>query len=302
MSILKFSDFITEALGISDSLVSQAREFFEIINKDKSKMSFDVEYELNGKKQPLTIKLDRKFYVKGEFNPYTHPATITLMERTDLDTLTHELKHADRFFRIGLKAYKEDFTKLYSEAENKKQASLLPDKFRTLFFVFYFLQKEEFEAYFHSDYTTFLQQARVQGLRTHRELLTLWNNFDETSFKFYTGKMKPGKFTKRSIKMTIPEVQRPFKFSNWADEKTANLLIWLMLKEKHELTDDRLFKKVINLFMPNQIAEIIDNGYPKKYQTMIDKYRVNLEKVIDKRMDIYARKYSRILTITQSAI
>lgn len=302
MSILKFSDFITEALGISDSLVSQAREFFEIINKDKSKMSFDVDYELNGKKQPLTIKLDRKFYVKGEFNPYTHPATITLMERTDLDTLTHELKHADRFFRIGLKAYKEDFTKLYSEAENKKQASLLPDKFRTLFFVFYFLQKEEFEAYFHSDYTAFLAQAREEGLRTHRELLTLWDNFDETSFKFYTGKMKPGKFVKRSIKMTIPEVQRPFKFSNWADEKTANLLIWLMLKEKHELTDDRLFKKVINLFIPNQIGEIIDNGYPKKYQTMIDKYRVNLEKVIDKRMDIYARKYSRILTLTQSAI
>ena len=144
MEVLKFNQYITEKLGLSDNVIQQGEKFFEIINQDKSKFVFDVEYDIDGKKYPLKIKIDTKFKMGGQFQPEEKPPTIVVRDRSSLSTVTHELKHADRFFRMGMKAYEEDYTTLFGISDFKKSLSLFPQKFRNIFFLFYFLHIQHF--------------------------------------------------------------------------------------------------------------------------------------------------------------
>ena len=300
MKIINFSNFINESLGLSKNVMDQAEKFFDIINSDKSKFMFNFEYDLNGKKHPIKIKIDSKFDLAGQFIPDETPPTIITRDRLNFGTLAHELKHADRFFRIGRKAYEEDFSKLYSITADKKEISLLPYKFRNLFFLFYFLQKEEFEAQFHSDYVFFKEQVVEKKLTDKKEILELWkkNSKDFLAYAIFSGSLTQGKLktgTQGNIQMFIPKEQKPFKFSNWADNKIVDSIIWTLLQDKKDIeVEEGIISKILKIFVPEHILSSFEKGVPKKYQEMVDRYKIKLEKLTNRKMDMYSRKYMRI--------
>lgn len=301
MSILLFSEFIFEKLGISENVLRSAENYFKVINKDKSKFTFDFTYDLNGKSHQIKVIIDTSILIGGQFNPHEKIPTITIRDRTNLEVLTHELKHLDRFIRMGMSAYSEDITKMLGIAEFKKMNSLLPYKWRTLFFLFYFLQKEEFEAYFHSDWVRFNELVMVEKPTTKEEVMTLWTTYRKTiAWGIYSGRLTEGALvagTKSNLKMKIPKQQRPFRFNNWADDALVDAIVWELLKQKKDLKqEDNLLFKVLSLIIPENIIENLDRKPPKKYHTMIQNYKTKLESMIETRMENYYRRYSRIPT------
>lgn len=120
MSILLFSRFVFEKLGISQNVISNAEDFFKVINGDKSKLTFDFTYSANGKSQQIRVIIDTSFPVAGRFDPHQKVPTITIRDRANLEVLTHELKHLDRFLRMGMSAYREDITLMTGIAEFKR--------------------------------------------------------------------------------------------------------------------------------------------------------------------------------------
>lgn len=305
MEVLKFNQYITEKLGLSDNVIQQGEKFFEIINKDKGKFIFDVEYDIEGKKYPMKIKIDTKFKMGGQFQPEEKPPTIVVRDRSSLSIVTHELKHADRFFRMGMKAYEEDYTTLFGISDFKKSLSLFPQKFRNIFFLFYFLQKEEFEAQFHSDFLYFKEQvAKIKLSDDIKErkvqIMNLWREDSKNSmaWKIYSGTLPVGKVIGGSlgnIEMKVPKEQKPFKFENWCDSKVIDSIILLFLQSKRNLQiEDSTVFKILKAFVPEQVMSMFNQGVPKKYQPMVQEYKAKLERLMNKTMDSYYKKYLRI--------
>lgn len=305
MVVLKFDQYITEKLGLSEDVIKQGEKFFEIINKDKKKFIFDVEYDISGKKHPLKIKIDTDFEVAGQFKSEEKPPIIVIRDRSSLSTLTHELKHADRFLRMGMKAYDEDYTTLFGISEYKKSLALFPQKFRNLFFLFYFLQKEEFEAQFHSDFLYFKEQVEKVKLsddikERKVQVMQLWQEDSKKSmaWKIYSGTLPVGEVIAGSlnnIKMKVPKEQKPFKFENWCDSNVIDSVIFLFLQTKKNLQiEDSTTFKILKSFLPDQVISIFNQGVPKKYQPVVNEYKAKLENLINKTMNSYYKKYLRI--------
>lgn len=302
MSILLFSRFVFEKLGISQNVISNAEDFFKVINGDKSKLTFDFTYSANGKSQQIRVIIDTSFPVAGRFDPHQKVPTITIRDRANLEVLTHELKHLDRFLRMGMSAYREDITLMTGIAEFKKMNSILPYKWRTLFFLFYFLQKEEFEAYFHSDWVRFNELVRKEKPTTKEEVMKLWATYKKTiAWGIYSGKLTQGALvagTNNILKMKIPKQQRPFKFSNWADDNLVDVIVWELLKQKRDLkVENDALAKILKFIVPEHIIASLDKKPPKKYQTVIQDYKAKLEMMIELRMENYYRRYARIPTV-----
>lgn len=338
-NIFSFKNFITEKLGISDSVLKQAKEIFDLINSDKSKFVFEYKYKLND--APLKGPTDKLadeiiqdkskaikiFKIKIKIEPKSKQSawagyfssndlSINLTDRTNFNILTHELKHADRFFRMGSKTEEENLTKLKNISNTKQSKNISFKKFVDLEMFFYFLQKEEFESFFHQEYIIFKEFIEDKNPTTKEDVMKLWKEYNNTNripsrktspgyftpYLFYSGKLKPGKYileksslTNIGVHITIPENQRPFKFENWFDKKTIDSTIWEYLKQKKKINDstptglDFLINKVIN-FLGQETPP------PNKYLDIIQKYKNSLENQIEQRMETYSRKFARIPT------
>lgn len=305
MRIQKFDDFILEKFGISSNVVTQGKEFFDLVNADKSKFVFIVDYFIDGKKHPLRIKIDSQFKMGGQFQPQQKPPTIVIRDRSSLSTLTHELKHADRFFRIGMSAYTQDYSLLFDASGYKKSLALLPSKFRNMFFIFYFLQKEEFEAQFHSDFLHFKDEVEKLDLsddlkQRKLEVMALWREKSKNymAWKIYSGTLPVGKViagTSGNIEMNVPEQQKPFKFENWCDARVIDSIVWTFMKNKKGIeVEDTMIFKFLKAFVPDQIMSMFNQGVPKNYRAEVDRYKQRLEKKINATMDLYRKKYLKI--------
>lgn len=364
--IFSFDYFILERLGMSDDVLTQAKEIFDLINSDESKFLFEYKYKLNGAplKGPTDSLADQIIYgpnkatkifvikIRIGLSPGNRGGagifsgddmTIYLDDRSDLATLTHELKHADRFLRMGSKVHQEEFTKLKGIASSKQQKNIRFKGFVNLEMFLYYLQKEEFEAFFHDGHVKFkeyMENAFDEGLWKHmvnfdiagafnylsknskdkplekKDVVRLWNQYNDTNrepatkttpgyftpYLFYSGKLKPGKYTLQKstfldigLHLTIPEKQRPFKFENWFDKKTIDSTIWEYLKNKNNINDT---KTGLDFYISKVVNSLgFETSPPDKYSSMIEKYKNSLEKQIEQRMETYSRKFARIPTL-----
>lgn len=298
MKYLQPFDSIVEKLGISDNVLDSAREYYNIITQEKDKFEFDFTYKINNTNHSLKIKIEPTLKQAGYFNGDMQTATIVLNNRNNFEVLAHELKHADRWFRMGDKAYAEPITTLFSITDYKKINSLFPYKFRNIFFLFYFLQKEEFEAHFHSDWIEFSELCKRKNVKTKEQVLQLWSLFKPLTWGLYNGTLDEGDLTAGSqdnIKMKIPKQILPFKFSNWCENDVIDSVIWTFLKSKRNLKDDdNLLFKALSLLAPRDVINMFITKPPAKYKEQINKYKQDLEKKINERLNTYRKKYYRI--------
>jgi hypothetical protein len=307
--ITRFGEFVSERMGVLSTVMDQARSFHETIKADRSRFLFHFEFISGGMPRPIRVKVDPTFKMGGQFEYEDDPPTIVVRKRDDFEVLVHELKHADRYFRMGQRAYEEDYSVMYSISDLMKSNSLLPYKYRNLFFLFYFLQREEFEAYFHSDWVKFSEIVEQEKPATKEEVMRLWRDSTKTlAWQLYSGNLPTGSLVGGStgkLKMKVPTQQRPFKFSNWCGDSVIDSVIWAYMRHKKDIAvEDGILMKVIKAITPDSIASGLDvySKPPAKYADVVARARVKLESQIERTMEDYTRKYARIPTMAVSSL
>ena len=280
-----------------------------MIRSERSRFLFRFEFVSGGKARPIRVKVDSTFKMGGQFNYDETPPTVVVRDRDNLEVLVHELKHADRYFRMGERAYGEDYSLLQGISDLMRTSSLLPYRYRNLFFLFYFLQREEFEAYFHSDWVKFSELVDREKPTTKEEVMALWGSSDKTlAWQVYSGNLPKGRLVGGStgmLKMKVPEQQRPFKFSNWCDDSVVDSVIWAYMRQKRDITvQDGLLMRVIKAITPESVLSGIDvyRRPPAKYADAVARARARLESQIERTMEEYTRKYARIPAMAVMAI
>jgi len=299
--ITRFDRFVVEKMGLLTSVTDQAKVIHDTIKADRSKFLFEFDFASGGTTNQIRVKVDTSFKTGGQFDYEDNPPTVVVRDRDDLEVLTHELKHADRFFRIGEKAYNDDYTVLHGITDFMKTNSLLPHKYRNLFFLFYFLEREEFEAYFHSDWVKFNDLVKREGATTKEDIMRLWRTSNKTlAWQLYSGNLDEGDLVGGStgmVKMKVPTVQRPFKFANWCGESVIDSVLWSYMRVRKNISvPDGLLMKVVKAITPESVVAGLDvyRKPPAKYADAVVRMRTKLEKQIEQTMEDYTRKYTRI--------
>jgi hypothetical protein len=299
--MIGFGEFVSEKMGVLPAVMDQARAMHEVIRSERSRFVFRFEFVSGGKTRPIRVKVDSTFEMGGQFNYDDSPPTVVVRDRDNLEVLVHELKHADRYFRMGERAYEEDYSVLRGLADHMRENSLLPQRYRNLFFLFYFLQREEFEAYFHSDWVKFSELVEREQPTTKEEVMRLWRTSTKTlAWQVYSGNLPQGRLVGGStgtLKMTVPTQQRPFRFSNWCGESVVDSVIWAYMRHKRDISvPDGLLMRVIKAITPESVLSGIDvyRRPPAKYADAVAMARVKLESQIERTMEEYTRKYARI--------
>ena len=299
--VTRFGEFVWEKMGVLASVVDQAKVIHDAIRSDRSRFLFDFGFVSGGKTYPIRVKVDTTSKVGGQFAYDEDPPTVVVRERDNLEVLTHELKHADRFFRIVEKAYEDEYTTLHGISDFMKSNSLLPQKYRNLFFLFYFLQREEFEAYFHSDWVNFTDLIKREGATTKQEVMRLWRDSKKTlAWQLYSGNLDKGDLVGGStgmVKMRVPSVQRPFRFANWCGESVIDSVLWSYMRLRKDISvPDGLLMKLVKAITPESVVAGMDvyRKPPAKYVDAVARMRAKLEAQIERTMEDYTRKYARI--------
>lgn len=299
--ITGFDEFVSEKMGVLSAVVDQAKAIHDVIRAERSRFLFHFELMSGGKTCPIRVKVDSNFKMGGQFNYDDSPPTVVVRDRDNFEVLVHELKHADRYFRMGEGAYKEDYTVLWGISDLVRSNSILPYRYRNLLFLFYFLQKEEFEAYFHSDWVKFSEIVGREKPTTKEEVMDLWRASTKTlAWQVYTGNLPQGRLVGGStgmLKMKVPAQQRPFKFSNWCGDSVVDSVIWAYMRHKRDITvEDNFLMKVIKAITPESVLSGIDvnRSPPAKYADAVARARAKLESQIERTMEMYTRKYARI--------
>lgn len=299
--IARFGEVVTERMGVSTSVMDQAREIHKTISSARDRFVFRFDFVSGGRPCPIRVSVDSTFANAGQFQSGAFPPTVVVRDRDNFEVLAHELKHADRFFRMGTRAYEEDYSEMYGISGFMKTNSLLPFRHRNLFFLFYFLQREEFEAYYHSDWVRFSRLVEQDRPGTKDEVMRLWRDSDKTiAWQVYTGNLREGSVVSGAtgkLNMDVPKQQRPFKFANWCSQSVIDSVIWAYIKQRRGIPEqDGLLMKIIRAVTPETVLSGLDafKGPPEKYRAEVARLRAKLEAQIERTMEEYTRKYARI--------
>jgi len=278
-----------ERLGISDSLEQQVDDYMKTIRSKPISKVFKLVYQCDLGNYYFNLIIDPKIDSEGYFT--SDPSSITGLEihlknREDESTLLHEVKHLDFHLRKKGRT-KTNFTKAEKSIKNEKQIKVSKKTLELLKNIFYIYDENEFQSKYHSFYKDFdLFLSKQNKDFTTSDVKELFFDYKQwtkdDTFGWYT---VPSDFI--------------FTFERFFDKDELRIIFNYIILENKRKT----FKNPYIDFLSYLVTDI-KKDIKMRFKLFTDKEKEEIEKAIkffekdiNKRIKIYKKRMSRIVTI-----
>jgi hypothetical protein len=286
---------LNERLGISQDMEQQVEEYMKEIEKKPISKVFKFVYKCDLGTYSFNLIIDPKIDCKGYFNDDRRGNfKIYLADRSDEETLLHEVKHLDFNLRKKGKT-KTNYTKSQFAISNtdSKQSKVSQRTLDILEHIFYIYDENEFQSKYHSFYKKFdllLSKVKDEGEKSNVEITTksirhiFYNEkwWNDSSFTWYT-----------------PDEGYEFKFEKYVPKDELRIVFYYILMEQKRKTFKNVYLDFVSYFA-SQIKKDLKTFFKiftGKEKQEIERYITHFEKDINKKIKKYKRRMSRIITL-----
>jgi hypothetical protein len=281
---------IDERLGISQDMEKQVEGYMKTIRERPISKVFKLLYQCDLGSYFFKLVIDPKLDCKGYFtgdNASVGGMEIYLKDRENESTLFHEVKHLDYYLRKKGKT-KNIYDRIQRSISNSDEKKVSKRTLGLLEHIFYIYDENEFQSKytaFYKSFDLFLSKQNKEFTTTEiRELFFDYKKWtDDTTFSWYT---------------VVSDYD--FTFDKFVDKDELRVVFNYIISEHSR----RTFKNPYLDFLSYLVSDIKKNIkirfklFTDKEKEKIEKAIKFFEKDINKRIQKYKKRMSRIVTLS----
>lgn len=280
---------LNEKLGISQDMEQQVDDYMKTIRSKPISKVFKLLYKCDLGNYYFKLVIDPKITSEGYFT--SDPSSITgleihLKDRDDESTLLHEVKHLDYYLRKKGKT-KTIYDRMERSVSNSDKTKVSQRTLALLEHIFYIYDENEFQ----SKYTSFYKSFDLFLSKQNKDFTT-----SEIKELFFDSK----KWTKDMVfSWYTVTSDYNFTFDKFVDKDELRVVFNYIISEHLR----RTFKNPYLDFLSYLVADVKKN-IKIRFKLFNDKEKVEIEKAIrffekdiNKRIQNYKRRMSRIVTL-----
>jgi hypothetical protein len=280
---------IDERLGISQDMEQQVEGYMKTIRERPISKVFKLLYQCDLGSYFFKLVIDPNISSKGYFTgspTYIGDLEIHLKDREDESTLLHEVKHLDYYLRKKGKT-KNIYNRMERSVSDSDKTKVSKRTLELLEHIFYIYDENEFQSKYTSFYKSFdLFLSKKNKEFTTNEIRELFFDYkkwsDDTTFSWYT-----------------VDSNYNFTFEKFVDKDELRVVFNYIISEHSR----RTFKNPYLDFLSYLVADVKKNIkikfklFSSKEKQEIEKVIKFFEKDINKRIQKYKKRMSRIVTL-----
>jgi hypothetical protein len=280
---------IDERLGISQDMEQQVEGYMKTIRERPISKVFKLLYQCDLGSYFFKLVIDSNISSKGYFTgspTYIGDLEIHLKDREDESTLLHEVKHLDYYLRKKGKT-KNIYNRMERSVSDSDKTKVSKRTLELLEHIFYIYDENEFQSKYTSFYKSFdLFLSKQNKEFTTNEIRELFFDYkkwsDDTTFSWYT-----------------VDSNYNFAFDKFVDKDELRVVFNYIISEHSR----RTFKNPYLDFLSYLVADVKKNIkikfklFSSKEKQEIEKVIKFFEKDINKRIQKYKKRMSRIVTL-----
>ena len=292
---MKYLQRFDERLGISQDMEKQVEDYMKTIREKPISKVFRLLYQCDLGCYFFRLVIDPKINAEGYFTGSSTliggDLEIHLKDREDESTLLHEVKHLDYYLRKKGKT-KTIYDRMERSVSNSDKTKVSQRTLGLLEHIFYIYDENEFQSKYTSlykDFDLFLSKQNKDFTKSEITELFLdsqkWTK--DTIFSWYT--VGWGQ-----------EANYNFTFDKFVDKDELRVVFNYIISEHSR----RTFKNPYLDFLSYLVADIKKN-IKIRFKLFTDKEKIEIEKAIrffekdiNKRIQKYKRRMSRIVTLS----
>lgn len=286
---MKYLKRFDERLGISQDMEQQVEGYMKTIRERPISKVFKLLYQCDLGNYFFKLVIDSNISSNGYFTgspTYIGDLEIHLKDREDESTLLHEVKHLDYYLRKKGKT-KNIYNRMERSVSDSDKTKVSKRTLELLEHIFYIYDENEFQSKYTSFYKSFdLFLSKQNKEFTTNEIRELFFDYkkwsDDTTFSWYT-----------------VDSNYNFTFDKFVDKDELRVVFNYIISEHSR----RTFKNPYLDFLSYLAADIKKN-IKIRFKLFTDKEKLEIEKVIkffekdiNKRIQKYKKRMSRILTL-----
>jgi hypothetical protein len=286
---MKYLKRFDERLGISQDMEQQVEGYMKTIRERPISKVFKLLYQCDLGNYFFKLVIDSNISSNGYFTgspTYIGDLEIHLKDREDESTLLHEVKHLDYYLRKKGKT-KNIYNRMERSVSDSDKTKVSKRTLELLEHIFYIYDENEFQSKYTSFYKSFdLFLSKQNKEFTTNEIRELFFDYkkwsDDTTFSWYT-----------------VDSNYNFAFDKFVDKDELRVVFNYIISEHSR----RTFKNPYLDFLSYLAADIKKN-IKIRFKLFTDKEKLEIEKVIkffekdiNKRIQKYKKRMSRILTL-----
>lgn len=286
---MKYLKRFDERLGISQDMEQQVEGYMKTIRERPISKVFKLLYQCDLGNYFFKLVIDSNISSNGYFTgspTYIGDLEIHLKDREDESTLLHEVKHLDYYLRKKGKT-KNIYNRMERSVSDSDKTKVSKRTLELLEHIFYIYDENEFQSKytsFYKEFDLFLSKQNKEFTTTEiRELFFDYKKWsDDTTFSWYT-----------------VDSNYNFTFEKFVDKDELRVVFNYIISEHSR----RTFKNPYLDFLSYLVADIKKNIkikfklFSSKEKQEIEKVIKFFEKDINRRMQKYKKRISRILTL-----
>lgn len=280
---------IDERLGISQDMEKQVEGYMKTIRERPISKVFRLLYQCDLGNYFFKLIIDPKIDAEGYFtgsSTFVGDLEIHLKDREDESTLLHEVKHLDYYLRKNGKT-KNIYDRMERSISNSDKTKVSQRTLGLLEHIFYIYDENEFQSKYTSFYKSFdLFLSKQNKDFTTSEITELFFDFkkwtEDKVFSWYT-----------------VASDYNFTFDKFVDKDELRVVFNYIISEHSR----RTFKNPYLDFLSYLVADVKKN-IKIRFKLFTDKEKIEIEKAIrffekdiNKRIQKYKRRMSRIVTL-----
>jgi hypothetical protein len=280
---------IDERLGISQDMEQQVEGYMKTIREKPISKVFKLLYQCDLGSYFFKLIIDPKIDAEGYFtgsSTFVGDLEIHLKDREDESTLLHEVKHLDYYLRKKGRT-KNIYDRMQRSISNSDEKKVSKRTLGLLEHIFYIYDENEFQSKYTSFYKSFdLFLSKQNKEFTTNEIRELFFDYkkwtEDTTFSWYT-----------------VTSDYDFTFDRFVDKDELRVVFNYIISEHSR----RTFKNPYLDFLSYLVADIKKN-IKIRFKLFTDKEKLEIEKLIrffekdiNKRIQKYKKRMSRIVTL-----
>lgn len=280
---------IDERLGISQDMEQQVEGYMKTIREKPISKVFKLLYQCDLGSYFFKLIIDPKIDSEGYFtgsSTFVGDLEIYLKDREDESTLLHEVKHLDYYLRKKGRT-KNIYDRMERSISNSDKTKVSQRTLGLLEHIFYIYDENEFQ----SKYTSFYKSFDLFLSKQNKDFTT-----SEIKELFFDYK----KWTEdRVFSWYTVASDYDFTFDKFVDKDELRVVFNYIISEHSR----RTFKNPYLDFLSYLVADVKKN-IKIRFKLFTDKEKVEIEKAIrffekdiNKRIQNYKRRMSRIVTL-----
>jgi hypothetical protein len=280
---------IDERLGISQDMEKQVEGYMKTIREKPISKTFKLIYQCDLGSYSFKLIIDPKLDCEGYFtgdNASVGGMEIYLKDRENESTLFHEVKHLDYYLRKKGKT-KNIYDRIQRSISNSDEKKVSKRTLGLLEHIFYIYDENEFQ----SKYTTFYKDFDLFLSKQNKDFTTTEIRELFFDYKKWTEDSTFGWYTVAS--------DYDFTFDKFVDKDELRVVFNYIISEHSR----RTFKNPYLDFLSYLVSDIKKNIkirfklFTDKEKEKIEKAIKFFEKDINKRIQKYKKRMSRIVTL-----